>query len=436
MIETLPPLDANPLTIPFYKRTHRTLALGLFLLLVYLLLLMTGLGIFRLYFAFDWAPDSQSDRLFNMSIYGGQSLNVFEAKPFGQLFWLSQACLIVLAFCMPFFRVAGALVLATIATAAVVTMHLRLPASSTGTPLEFELLMLLVLVLIYLLLAYIASVRDHKKVSSLLSKFVPREVSDQYQHSLEPLSLAGEEREISVLFCDIRGFSSTAQELDSAQLATWLNEYFTLVSKIVVRYRGSIDKYMGDSVMAVWGAPIASQTHAYDALQAALDIRQELRLLNDSLEARLLPTISIGIGISTGLALVGPLGSEHRMDYTVIGETVNVAQSLERQTRKYHVPIIVGDSTVEDHSDLLFRELDTVKVKGREEPVTIYEPLCAVADANELLLEHLATHERAMTAASSGEWESAAELFTQLRDDWGPAKMYDIYLKGIEQARS
>lgn len=188
--------------------------------------------------------------------------------------------------------------------------------------------------------------------------------------------------------------------------------------------------------MAVWGAPIASQTHAYDALQAALDIRQELRLLNDSLEARLLPTISIGIGISTGLALVGPLGSEHRMDYTVIGETVNVAQSLERQTRKYHVPIIVGDRTVEDHSDLLFRELDTVKVKGREEPVTIYEPLCALADANELLLEHHATHERAMTAASSGEWESAAELFTQLRDDWGPAKMYDIYLKGIEQARS
>lgn len=397
---------------------------------------MTGLGVFRLYFAFDWAPDSPSDRLFNMSIHGGQSLNVFEAKPFGQLFWLTQSCLIALALCMPFFRTVGALVLAVVATAVVITLHLRLPASSTGTPLEFELLIIAVLVLTYLLLAYIASVRDHKKVSSLLSKFVPQEVSDQYQHNLDPLSLAGEEREISVLFCDIRGFSATAQELDSAQLASWLNEYFTHVSKIVVRYRGSIDKYMGDSVMAVWGAPLASQTHAYDALQAALDIQQELRFLNDSLEARLLPTISIGIGISTGPALVGPLGSEHRMDYTVIGETVNVAQSLERQTRKYHVPIIVGDSTTEDHPDLLFRELDTVKVKGRDEPVTIYEPLCVVADASEMLLENLATHEKAMTAASSGEWESAASLFTQLRDDWGPAKMYDIYLQGIEQARS
>ena len=362
-------------------------------------------------------------------------MNVFEAAPFGQLFWLTQTCLIALAFCMPFFRVFGAMFLAGCALAAILTLHFRLPTSSSGAPLEFELLVIAVLVLTYLLLAYIASVRDHKKVSSLLSRFVPQEVSDRYQHDLDPLSLAGEERQISVLFCDIRGFSSTAQALDSTQLASWLNEYFAHVSRIVVRYRGSIDKYMGDSVMAVWGAPITSQTHAYDALRAALDIQEELQQLNNSLEARQLPTISIGIGISTGPALAGALGSEHRLEYTVIGETVNVAQSLERQTRKYHVPIIVGDSTTEDHPDLLFRELDTIQVKGREEVVTIYEPLCTVADASEILLANLNTHEKAMAAAASGDWESAASLFSQLRDDWGPAKMYGIYLKGIEQAR-
>lgn len=404
--------------------------------MVFTVLLLTGLGVFRLYFAFDWTAGDDTGQLFALRIRGGQALNIFDAAPFGGVFWVTQFCLLMLCVLMPLFRIAGALVLAVATAVAVAFMHRHFPLSTTGTPLEFELLIIVVLTGVYVLLSYAGARRDQVKIAALLSKYVPEEVSKHYQSGLNAMPVAGEERHISVLFCDVREFSLIAQMIDSKKLAQWLNLYFAFVSKIVIRHRGSIDKYMGDSVMAVWGAPITSASHAFDALCAALDIQSELHELNAQYLAAGLPRIAVGIGISTGPAMVGPLGSEYRMDYTVIGETVNVAQRLEAQTRKYQVPIIVGDKTIENLPDMLCRELDTVTVKGRTEPVTMYQPLCALGDADSELLERLDLHERAMAATVDGHWDEAVELFGELRDSWGPSAMYDLYLRGIEQARS
>lgn len=404
--------------------------------MVLTLLVLTGLGVFRIYFAFDWTAGDETGQLFTLKVRGGQSLNVFDAAPFGQVFWITQAALVLLCVLLPLFRIAGGLLVALLVAMAVIVLHQRLHVTATSTPLEFQLLIIVVLTGIFLLMSYAGNQRDQKKMASLLSKFVPEELSEQYQRNPDALALAGEERNISVLFCDIRDFSAVAQALNTKQLAQWLNLYFTHVSRIVVRHRGSIDKYMGDSVMAVWGAPMASDTHAFDALSAALDIQKEVHQLNERYLAAGLPETSMGIGISTGPAMVGPLGSEHRMDYTVIGDTVNVAQRLEVQTRKYKVPVIVGDKTIEDLPDVLFRELDTVTVKGRQKAVTMYQPLCAVADATDTLIAHVDMHERAMAATVSGQWDEATGLFSQLRDIWGPAEMYDLYLRGIEQART
>ena len=402
--------------------------------MVFILLLLTGLGVFRLYFAFEWTAGDDTGELFNLTIHGGQSLNVFDAAPFGRGFWIMQCCLLLLCLLMPLFRITGGLVLAVVVAICVSVTHLRMPVSSVSTPLEFVLLIIGVLASVYVLLSYLGDQRDQKKLARLLSKFVPEELSDQYQRNPDGLALSVEEREISVLFCDVRDFSGVTQALGSTQLVQWLNLYFAYVSKIVVRHRGSIDKYMGDSVMAVWGAPHKSMTHAYDALSAALDIQKEVVELNEQYRAAALPQITMGIGIGTGPAMVGPLGSEHRMDYTVIGDTVNVAQRLEDQTRKYKVPVIVGDKTFEVLPDIIFRELDTVTVKGREQAVTMYQPLCPVADASDALLEHLDMHERAMAASVAGQWQEALRLFTELRREWGPADMYDLYLRGINQA--
>ena len=420
--------------LPFYKSGPGSLTFSLLLLMVYVLLLLTGLGVFRLFFSFDWTAGADNGEFFALRIRGGQSLNVFEAPPFGRVFWLTQCCLIIMCLLITKLRVAGSFMLAVLTAIVVSALHFQLPASPVGTPLEFELFIILLLTVVYILLSYAADRRDQQKTSQLLSKFVPAELSEQYRRNPEALSLSGEEREISVLFCDVRDFSSVTQALSTNQLAQWLNMYFDHVSKIVVRHRGSIDKYIGDSVMAVWGAPQHSQTHAFDALHAAMDIENEIEQLNTRYRSAGLPEVAVGIGISTGPAMVGPLGSEHRVDYTVIGDTVNVAQRLEVQTRKYHVPIIVGDKTFEALPDTLFRELDTVTVKGRLQTVTMYQPLCASADASAALLENLAQHDRAMAACVDGRWEDANELFRSLRDTWGPSEMYELYLRGINQA--
>ena len=401
------------------------------------LLVLTGLGVFRLYFDFNWTAGSdQTGQLFSLKINAGQSLNIFEAAPFGRAFWIGIGLLVLLCLLLPLFRVTGGSVIAAATAGGLLALHAMQSREELAIPLEFELLSVLVLYLVYVLLIFMHEMREQKRVARLLSKFVPDELTEEFRRNPGALTLAGEERNISVLFCDVRDFSSITQKLETIDLAQWLNLYFSYASRIVVRHRGSIDKYMGDSVMAVWGAPVHSGTHAFDALSAAMDIQGELDDLNKQYRTAGWPEVSLGIGVSSGPAMVGPLGSEYRMDYTVVGDTVNVAQRLEAQTRKYQVPVIVSDKSTQDLPDLLFRELDTVPVKGRDVPVTMFEPLGPRANASAALLEQLHLHERAMQASKSGRWDEARQLFSELRDRWGPIARYELYLNGIEKASS
>jgi len=298
------------------------------------------------------------------------------------------------------------------------------------------LLIVLVLYLLYVLLQYFAEIRDRKRFASLLSQYVPPELASAYSRNPKSMGLDSEEREISVMFCDVVGFTALSERMESKQMAQFLNGFFSLVSKVVVRHRGTIDKFMGDSVMAVWGAPAPTHTHAFDALSAAMDIQNEIAVLNKQFERDGLPTLNVGIGVSTGNALVGPLGSEYRMDYTVVGDTVNIAQRLEKQTRKYRVPVIVSDKTAAALPDMLFRELDTVVVKGRRQPVSMLQPLGSKENASAETRKHLDLHRLAMEASRAGDWQRATDLFSRLRDEWGPADMYELYLTGIKRASS
>lgn len=422
--------------LPYYNPGRRSLTFSLLLVLTLTLLVLTGLGVFRLYFGFEWtAGDNDSGQLFSLNVRGGQSFNLFEAESFGRTFWSSLLILVVMCLLMPLFRLAGAVIIAIASIVALVFTHLQVSAIAPRIPVEFELLMVLVLFATYVLLSYIGEVRDRKRVHRLLSQYVPAELAREYQRDPQSVSMSGVQRDISVLFCDVVGFTAIAEQLQPPQLAEWLNLLFTHVSRIVVRYRGSIDKYMGDSVMAVWGAPSPSETHSHDALCAAMDIQKELEELNDKYRQRQLPVAVLGIGISSGPAMVGPLGSEYRMDYTVVGDSVNVAQRLEEQTRKYKVPVIVGDKTAAELPGMVFRELDTVMVKGRSQPVTMYEPLGARETLSEMAMERVGLHDQAMAASRAGDWDTAVELFSRLRDEWGPTSMYELYLRGIEQAR-
>jgi len=424
------------LNVPYYNANRYGFTFTLILWLILLIMIFTGLGVFRLYFDFDWtAGKTDSGQLFALRMRGGQSFNLFEAEPFGRVFWFSQLATLCMTILMPMFRLIGGSIIALITVAVLVALHLNFTTAAAQIPLEFQLLIVLVLYGSYVLLNYIGEVRDRKRFDRLLSQYVPAELAAEYRRDPDVMKLRGEEREISVLFCDVVGFSAISEKLEPAELAQWLNLFFTHVSRIVVRHRGSIDKYMGDTVMAVWGAPARSESHAFDALSAALDIQAEIEVLNKKYRDKRLPEVSMAIGISTGPAMVGPLGSEYRMDYTVVGDTVNIAQRLEEQTRKYQVSIIVSDNTTEALPDMRFRELDTVMVKGRIQPVTMFEPMGPADQLSDVMQHWLELHELAMQASKEGKWDTAESYFLQLREEWGPADMYDLYLAGIAQAR-
>lgn len=437
---TIPVLpEASPerlVKLPFYNPGHRGLSISLLLILLLILLLFTGLGVFRLYFGFEWtAGNDLSGQLFTLDVRGGQSFNLFEVEDYGRTFWSSLLLLFLLCVLMPLFRIAGAAILATLCGLALVAARLHYNESSPLIPLEFELLIVVLLFVLYVLLCYFAEVRDRKRSQQLLSQYVPAELARAFQRDPQALAVSGAQRDITVLFCDVVGFTAITQQLSPPQLAQWLNLLFTHVSRIVVRYRGSVDKYMGDSVMAVWGALTPSQTHAHDALCAGMDILEELAELNALYRDRGLPSVTLSIGISTGSAMVGPLGSEYRMDYTVVGDSVNVAQRLETLTRQYGVGLIVSDRTAAELPEMVFRELDTVAVKGRTELITMHEPIGRRDTLSPQTLKHVALHEQAMRASHERDWDTAVSLFSRLRDEWGPTSMYEFYLRGIELAR-
>lgn len=420
--------------IPFFNPGRPTAAFPLLLLAAYLLLVFTGLGVFRLYFDFEWngSDAAGSGELFNLKIRGGNSFNLFESRPLGSIFWTTQFVTLCLAVLLPFLRVVAGSLIALIAAIGIYILNYLYSPSVPGIPLEFQLLMVFILYCLYLLLSYFSEVRERKKFATLLSQYVPPELATEYSRNPGNMGLDGDAREVTVLFCDVIGFSRVSERMEPPEVAQWLNAFFSRVSKVVVRHSGTIDKYVGDSVMAFWGAPAPSLTHAFDAVTAARDIHLEVLALSDEMEARGLPGIKVGVGISTGTVNVGNLGSEYRSSYTVVGDTVNVAQRLEKQTRRYHVPTVVSLSTAESVDQMLFREVDTIPVEGRSGLVKMYEPLILRSDADDEFKGNLARHRKAMLASKSGDWEEATRGFKQLREDWGPVEMYDLYLRGIE----
>jgi adenylate cyclase len=213
-----------------------------------------------------------------------------------------------------------------------------------------------------------------KYIRNTFSKFVSKDIVNEMLNNPEAIKLGGDKKEITVFFSDIRGFTTLSEALSPEELVQLLNEYLTTMTDIVIDYKGTIDKYMGDAIMAFWGAPLPLKEHAYYACIAALEQLKALKLLQKKLQDQGRPTIDIGIGLNTGDAVVGNMGSSHRMDYTVMGDTVNLGSRLEGTNKVYHTKIIISEKTLLQVRDrVIVRELDLIQVKGKTEPVVIYE---------------------------------------------------------------
>ncbi len=215
--------------------------------------------------------------------------------------------------------------------------------------------------------------RYKRELKMLFSKYVSPQVLHTMLDNPSSVSLGGEEREITVLFSDIRGFTTLSEAVTPKELVRILNKYFTAMTGEVLRHGGVLDKYIGDAIMAFWGAPLSDAHQADHAVRAAQGMLVRLRVLNEELRAAGDPEIHIGVGIYTGPAVVGNMGSDLRFDYTAMGDTVNIASRLEGLNKEYKTEIIIGESTKEKLRDKVqFRSLGAVKVKGRNEPVLIY----------------------------------------------------------------
>lgn len=214
--------------------------------------------------------------------------------------------------------------------------------------------------------------RERDKVRNLLGKVISPEIAEELIS--KDVQLGGEEREMTILFTDLRNFTGLSEHRSPAEVLALLNEYLTRMTRIIDRHGGVVDKYIGDAIMALFGAPLELPNHAGKAVSCAVEMIQTLEQLNREFSDRGLPQLGMGIGINTGNVVVGNMGSTDRLNYTVIGDNVNLAARLESVTKEYGVPIIVSEATCNQSPDTRFRKLDRITVKGKQEPVTIYTP--------------------------------------------------------------
>jgi adenylate cyclase len=220
---------------------------------------------------------------------------------------------------------------------------------------------------------YFVAEKEKRELKDVFSKYVSKDVLDEILSNPGKVKLGGEEREITVLFSDIRGFTALSESATPSELVEILNKYFTLMTGEILANGGVLDKYIGDAIMAFWGAPLPDPSQSENALKASLGMLENLKKLNEELKSKGKPEIAIGVGIYTGKAIVGNVGSDLRFDYTAIGDTVNVASRLESLNKEYGTNIIIGETSKNKISTFdNFKSLGLVKVKGRIQPLNIY----------------------------------------------------------------
>jgi adenylate cyclase len=257
--------------------------------------------------------------------------------------------------------------------------------------------------------------RDKRRARETFSRFLAPAIVDQVLAKEGSLRLGGEKRVLTVLFSDIRGFTSISEKLDPHVLLELLNEYLTPMTEIIVsESQGTLDKYIGDAIMAFWGAPQEQPDHALRACRAALAMIERLGALRAGWRERGLPDIDVGVGINTGPMSVGFVGSQDRFyNYTVLGDAVNLASRLEGANRTYGTRVILGASTYEEVRDaVVVRELDLVRVKGKHEPVHIYE-LLALAPGTPELAAFVERFRWGLSAYASQRWDEAIARFRE-----------------------
>ncbi len=294
----------------------------------------------------------------------------------------------------------------------------------------------LCIALFNIIYGYLFEARRRERLNDLFGQYVPQKHIDEMLRTKGNYGLKGEDRNMSVIFADIRNFTMISEGLSASELVDMLNTFFTPMTEIIFKHRGTIDKYVGDLIMAFWGAPLKDKDHSRHAIESALEMQTKLKEMQTIFAEHKWPEIKLGIGINSDVMTVGDMGSHFRRNYTVMGDPVNLASRIEGLTKFYGVDIIVTENTMNNQSKFVFRKLDRVRVKGKKKEVAIYEVVCTQAELTTTLKQELDLYHQALDAYFLQQWDTAFALMEQLHQFYPDKKIYLIYIERIKEFKA
>ena len=330
---------------------------------------------------------------------------------------------------------------ATLATAVVLALLLGVnawawQARNLVLPLAGPLVMLAGLYFLDVVWGFFGETRHRQLMTSLFGTYVPKEiVAEMAEHPTE-YSMHGQSLDMTVLFVDIRDFTSIAETREPQDLKDLINTYFTKMTICIQDKRGTVDKYIGDAIMAFWGAPVRDADHARRALECGLAMQKALRELDPLFAKKGWPMLRIGVGLNCGTMSVGDMGSHFRRSYTVMGDAVNLASRLEDLTKEYGVGVLVSENIVRVVQDFVYREVDKVRVKGKREGVAIFEPIGAQGEVSGDTLAEIARFHQALAHFRAQRWDEAEALLQALASIAPAVKLYRLYRERIADFRA
>ena len=301
-------------------------------------------------------------------------------------------------------------------------------------PMAASILLLLLLMMYNIGTGFFAENKRRQQIKGIFDQYVPPAHIDKMLDEPDSVSMEGERKELSVLFSDIRSFTSISEKLSANELKMLLNRYFDPITETIFYHQGTIDKYVGDMVMAFWGAPLDDEKHAQNAVETAFEMLRITERLREEFTADGLPEVKVGIGINTGDMNVGDMGSTFRKAYTVLGDAVNLGSRLEGLTKFYGVELLVSEATINQCEGIRFRRIDRVKVKGKNEAVAIVEPIAPERET-ESFLQEMQLYHKAYDDYLAQQWDSAKAQFKTLAEMNPQDILYTLYIERIETLR-
>jgi adenylate cyclase len=343
---------------------------------------------------------------------------------------------LLLAFALPLMSARRAVVLSVLVIAAIVGLNFLLYAGAgLVLPLAAALTMAIVTFGLNMSYGYFVESRSKRELANLFGTYVPPELVDEMVKDPDSYSMKAASRELTVMFCDMRNFTKVSETMEPVQVQELLNNLFTRLTNVIRANHGTIDKYMGDCVMAFWGAPVEIPEPAHYAVKCAMEMAAAVRKINEEQRAKGMPEIGVGVGLNTGTMCVGDMGSDVRRSYTVIGDAVNLGSRLEGMSKVYHVDIVASEATRKQAPGFEWQELDRVRVKGKEQAVAIYWPAAPAGRLDPAAQEELKAWAMLLQAYRAQDWDRCDVLLLNLRR-MNPKKfLYELYADRVASMR-